>query len=223
MDVILLGPPGAGKGTQALAIEQQVGLTHISSGDLFRAAIKQGTPLGVQAQGYMNRGELVPDELVSRMIVERVRHADCDGGVLFDGFPRTAAQALALDAALAEHGRQIDYVLFLDVPSEVLLRRMAGRELCSACGAIHNSYYLPSRRPGICDTCGGELYQRNDDTLETARHRLEVYFAQTLPLIQHYRRAGKLVALDGQREIGQVTEAMLEALGVLEEVAVSAR
>ena len=220
MDVILLGPPGAGKGTQALAIEQQIGLTHISSGDLFRAAIKQGTPLGVQAQGYMKRGELVPDELVIRMIVERANQPDCDNGALFDGFPRTAAQAMALDAALAEHRRQIDYVLFLDVPNEVLLRRIGGRELCASCGAIHNSYYFPSRRPGICDTCGGQLYQRNDDTLATARHRLDVYFAQTLPLIDYYRRAGKLIQIDGQRDIGQVTDAMLEALGVLQEVAV---
>ena len=223
MDVILLGPPGAGKGTQALAIEQQIGLTHISSGDLFRAAIKQGTPLGVQVQSFMNRGELVPDELVIRMIVERIRCVDCDDGVLFDGFPRTATQAVALDSVLAEHGRQIDYVLFLDVPSEVLLRRMAGREICAGCGAIHNTYYFPSRRPGVCDACGGGLYQRSDDTFETARHRLEVYFAQTLPLIDYYRRAGKLVALDGQRDIGQVTEMMLEALGVLQEVMVSTR
>ena len=223
MDVILLGPPGAGKGTQALAIEQQIGLTHISSGDLFRAAIKQGTPLGVQAQRFMSRGELVPDDLVIRMIVERVGRADCDDGVLFDGFPRTATQALALDTALAEHGRQIDYVLFLDVPNEVLLRRIGGREICAGCGAIHNSYYFPARRPGVCDSCGGQLYQRNDDTLETARYRLEVYFAQTLPLIDYYRRAGKLVQLDGQRDIAQVTEAMLEALGVLQEVAVSGR
>jgi adenylate kinase len=216
MDVILLGPPGAGKGTQALVIEQQVGLTHISSGDLFRAAIRQGTPLGLQAQGFMARGELVPDELVIRMIIERVGCVDCGDGVLFDGFPRTAAQAVALDAALAEHERQIDYVLFLDVPYEVLLRRMAGRQICAGCGAIHNTYYCPARRPGVCDTCGDRLFQRADDTLETARHRLEVYFAQTLPLIEYYRHQGKLVELDGQRGIAQVSEAMLEALGLLQ-------
>jgi adenylate kinase len=223
MDVILLGPPGAGKGTQALAIEQQLGLTHVSSGDLFRAAIKHGTPLGLQAQAYMNRGELVPDELVIRMVVERVSRPDCDSGALFDGFPRTAAQAIALDAALAEHRRQIDHVLFLDVPAGVLLRRMAGRQLCAGCGGIHNMYYFPARRPGVCDTCGGKLYQRDDDTVETARHRLEVYFAQTMPLIEHYRRHGKLLQLDGQRDIAQVTEAMLEALGALQAVTVSAR
>src|SRR6266545_81705 len=138
MDVILLGPPGAGKGTQALLIEQQVGLTHVSSGDLFRAAIRQGTPLGLEAQGFMDRGELVPDALVIRMIIERVGCADCANGVLFDGFPRTTAQAAALDTALAWHDRQIDYALFLDVPNEVLLRRMAGRQICAGCGASHN-------------------------------------------------------------------------------------
>src|SRR5215211_5942772 len=164
MGVILLGPPGAGKGTQALVIEQQVGLTHISSGDLFRAAIKQGMPLGLQAQSFIDRGELVPDELVIRMIIERVACADCDDGVLFDGFPRTAAQAVALDAALAEHERQIDYVLFLNVPNDVLLWRMAGRQICAGCGAIHNTYYFPSQRHGVCNTCGDRLYQRGDDT-----------------------------------------------------------
>lgn len=222
MDVILLGPPGAGKGTQALVIEHQVGLTHVSSGDLFRAALKHGTPLGLQAQTFMNRGELVPDDLVIRMIVERVNHADCDDGVMFDGFPRTATQAVALDAALAEHRRQIDYVLFLNVPANVLLRRMAGRQLCGGCGAIHNIYYFPSRRHGICDTCGDRLYQRADDTIETARHRLEVYFAQTMPLIDYYRRQDKLVELNGQQDIAQVTEAMLEALGVLQLAEVAA-
>jgi len=222
MDVILLGPPGAGKGTQALVIEQQVGLTHVSSGDLFRAAIKQGTPLGLQAQGFMDRGELVPDELVIGMIVEWVGCADCDDGVLFDGFPRTAAQAIALDAALAKHRRQIDYVLFLDVPNDVLLRRLARRQICAGCGAIHNSSSFPSRQAGVCDTCGGRLYQRADDTLETARHRLEVYFAQTLPLIEYYRRQGKLIQLDGQRDIAQVSEAMLESLGLLQAIEVSA-
>jgi adenylate kinase len=223
MDVILLGPPGAGKGTQALAIMQQVGLTHISSGDLFRAAIKHGTPLGRQAQAFMERGELVPDELVIRMIIDRISQPDCDGGALFDGFPRTAAQALALDAGLAEHRRQINHVLFLDVPSDVLLRRMAGRQICTGCGSIHNIHFFPSRRLGICDACGDKLYQRADDTIETARHRLEVYFSQTLPLIEHYRRQGKLATIDGQRDIVQVTDGMLEVLGALRSIARAAR
>ncbi len=219
MDVILLGPPGAGKGTQALAIEQQVGLTHVSSGDLFRAAIKQGTPLGAQAQAYMQRGELVPDALVIEMIVERVLRPDCAGGVLFDGFPRTEAQAQALELALAEHGRQIDTALFLNVPDDHLIKRMAGRQLCGVCGAIHNLYFFPARRAGACDTCGGTLYQRSDDTIETARHRLDVYFAQTLPLIAYYRERGRLIEVDGLRPIEVVTEAVLEALGMLLSVA----
>lgn len=219
MDIILLGPPGAGKGTQALAIEQQIGLTHISSGDLFRAAIKQGTALGAQAQAYMQRGTLVPDDLVIRMIVERVMWPDCACGVLFDGFPRTESQALALDAALEGHGRQIDVALFLNVPSEVLLKRMAGRQVCGLCGAIHNIYFFPSKRAGICDHCGDLLTQRADDTFETARKRLDVYFAQTLPLIAYYRSRGKLREVNGLRPIDQVTEAVLESLGVLQSVA----
>ena len=215
MDIILLGPPGAGKGTQALAIEQQAGLVHIPSGDLFRAAIKQGTPLGQQAQAYMNRGALVPDSLVIDMVIERVLQPDCADGVLFDGFPRTEAQAAALDAALAEHGRQVDMALFLDVPGNVLLKRMAGRQVCGLCGAMHNIYFFPSKRAGICDTCGSRLIQRSDDNIDTARNRLDVYFAQTLPLISYYRSQSKLHEIDGLQPIEQVTEAMLVALGVL--------
>lgn len=216
MDIILIGPPGAGKGTQALAIEQQLGVTHIASGDLFRAAIKQGTPLGLQAQEYMNRGALVPDDLVINMIIERVLRPDCAEGVLFDGFPRTEAQAVALDAALARHQRQIDSVLFLDVPADILVKRMAGRQICGLCGAIHNIYFFPSKRPGVCDQCGDLLYQRSDDTFETARRRIDVYFTQTRPLIEYYSQQGKLVEVDGLRPIEQVTESMLEALGVLQ-------
>lgn len=215
MDVILLGPPGAGKGTQALAIEQHVGLVHVSSGDLFRAAIKHGTPLGLQAQAYMQRGELVPDDLVIRMIIERITACDCAGGVLFDGFPRTEAQAQALDLALARTGRQINDVLFLNVPDDTLIKRMSGRQICGVCGAIHNLYFFPSRRAGICDHCGDLLYQRSDDTIATARRRLDVYFEQTRPLIEYYRRQRKLIEIDGLRPIESVTEAMLEALGAL--------
>lgn len=212
MDLILLGPPGAGKGTQAQLIEQQLGLAHVSSGDLFRAAIKQGTQLGLQAQAYIDRGALVPDALVIRLIIERVLQPDCAGGVLFDGFPRTEAQAAALDAALARYGRTIDTVIFLDVPNDTLLKRLTGRQICGACGAIHNIYFSPPRRAGICDTCGDLLYQRSDDTVDTARKRLDVYFAQTLPLVEYYRAHGKLLEVDGCRPIEQVTEQLLEAL-----------
>ncbi|MBK9942619.1 MAG: adenylate kinase [Kouleothrix sp.] len=214
MDVILLGAPGAGKGTQAQYLEQHTGLMHVASGDLFRAALRQGTELGMLAKSYMDRGELVPDELVIRMIIERISQPDCASGVIFDGFPRTRDQALALGNELVEYGRTIDYVLYLRVPDDVLLRRIAGRQTCKTCGYIYNIYYFPSKRPDVCDHCGGKLYQRSDDTIETARHRLQVYFAQTRPLIEYYRDQGNLIEIDGQREISIVTEAMSSALGL---------
>jgi adenylate kinase len=166
------------------------------------------------AKSYMDRGELVPDEVVIRMIIERISQDDCTNGVIFDGFPRTKDQTRALEEELRDHNRKIDYVLFLRVPDDVLLRRIAGRQTCKTCGYIYNIYYFPSKRPDICDACGGKLYQRSDDTLETARHRLQVYFAQTMPLIEYYRGQGNLIEIDGQREISLVTEAMAQALGV---------
>ena len=212
MDVILLGAPGAGKGTQAQFLEQHTGLVHVASGDLFRAALRRGTELGMLAKSYMDRGELVPDEVVIGMIVERISQQDCAAGVIFDGFPRTRDQALALESELVAHDRKIDYVLYLRVPDDVLLRRIAGRQTCKTCGYIYNIYYFPSKRAEICDHCGGKLYQRNDDTIETARHRLQVYFAQTMPLIEYYREQGNLIDIDGQREISLVTDAMTMAL-----------
>jgi adenylate kinase len=215
MDVILLGAPGAGKGTQAKFLEEHTGLVQVASGDLFRAALRQGTELGMLAKSYMDRGELVPDEVVIRMIVERISQSDCAGGVIFDGFPRTKEQARALEQELQEHNRRIDYVLFLSVPEVVLLRRIAGRQTCKTCGSIYNIYYFPSKRAEVCDACGGKLYQRSDDSMETARHRLEVYFAQTMPLIEYYREQDSLIEIDGQREITVVTEAMIQALGIV--------
>lgn len=214
MDVILLGAPGAGKGTQAKVIEEHTGLVHVASGDLFRAALRQGTELGMLAKSYMDRGELVPDEVVIRMIVDRISKDDCAAGVIFDGFPRTREQSHALEREMATHSRRIDYVLFLHVPEVVLMRRIAGRQTCKTCGSTYNIYYFPSRRPEICDECGGKLYQRSDDTMETARHRLQVYFAQTMPLIEHYRQQGNLIEIDGQSEISLVTKAMVQVLGV---------
>lgn len=213
-NVILLGPPGAGKGTQAKTLSERTDLTHVASGDLFRAALREGTELGMLAKSYMDRGELVPDEVVIRMILERIRQPDCSSGVIFDGFPRTRDQATALEQALADYDNQIDTVLYLSVPQEVLLRRIAGRQTCKTCGSTYNIYYFPSHRPGICDACGGKLYQRSDDSMETAQHRLDVYFAQTMPLIEYYQVQGNLHEIDGQSEISLVTAAMLTALGI---------
>jgi adenylate kinase len=212
MDVILLGAPGAGKGTQAKALEEHSGLVHVASGDLFRSALRQGTELGMLAKSYMDRGELVPDEVVIRMIMERIAQPDCQRGVIFDGFPRTIDQVAALTVELERQGRELRAVLFLKVPEAMLLRRIAGRETCKTCGSTYNVYYFPSKRPDVCDECGGRLYQRNDDNMETAQRRLGVYFAQTLPLIDHYRTQGLLREIDGQREITQVTQDMLHVM-----------
>jgi adenylate kinase len=214
MNVILLGAPGAGKGTQAKVLEHRTGLAHVASGDLFRAALRQGTELGMLAKQYMDRGELVPDQVVIGMILERIQQPDCASGVIFDGFPRTIDQAHALEAALGDHGDRIDAVLFLAVPNEVLLRRIAGRQTCKSCGATYNLYYFASRVAEVCDECGGQLYQRSDDSMETARHRLEVYFAQTQPLIEHYRQQGALYEIAGQGDIHAVTETMIVSLGL---------
>jgi adenylate kinase len=215
MDIILLGAPGAGKGTQAKVLEEHSGFVHVASGDLFRAALRQGTELGMLAKAYMDRGELVPDEVVIRMIIERISQKDCANGVIFDGFPRTREQARALEQELVDHGRRIDYALFLAVPEVVLLRRIAGRQTCKTRGSIYNIYYFPSKRPEVCDECNGKLYQRSDDSMETARHRLDVYFAQTMPLIEHYREQGNLIEIDGKSEISAVTETMIQALGIM--------
>lgn len=217
MDVILLGAPGAGKGTQAKFLEEHTGLIHVASGDLFRAVLREGTELGMLAKGYMDRGELVPDDLVIRMIIERISQPDCARGVIFDGFPRTRDQAVALEQELADKQRRIDQVLYLNVPSDVLLRRTVGRQICRTCRAIHNIYYFPSKLADICDACGGRLYQRSDDTRETVQHRLEVYFKQTMPLIDYYQQQGILTEIDGRREIAHVTEAMLQTIDLKEQ------
>jgi adenylate kinase len=205
-DFVFLGAPGAGKSTQAKFLEEQTGLVRVASGDLFRAALRQGTELGMLAKSYMDRGELVPDEVAIRMIVERIRQPDCANGVIFDGFPRTREQGQALEHELREHSRRIDYVLFLRVPEDVLLRRLAGRQTCKTCGSNYNIYYFPSKRADVCDDCGGKLYQRSDDTLETARYRLQVYFAQTMPLIEYYRETGRLLEINGQRELLEIRD-----------------
>ena len=197
MNLVLLGPPGAGKGTQATRIVEKYNIPHISTGDIFRANIKEGTELGKKAQSYMNKGELVPDSLVIEIALDRLSKDDCADGFLLDGFPRTVEQAEALDAYLEEKGKKVDYVLDIDVPKPVLLERLTARRVCKACGATYNIVGMPPKKEGICDVCGGELYQRADDTAETVENRIEVYNNQTKPLLDYYEKAGNIVHMDG--------------------------
>jgi len=210
--LILLGAPGAGKGTQAERLVEHFGLVHVASGDLFRQNIAQGTPLGQQAKTYVEQGLLVPDDLTVAMVMERLARPDCQAGVLLDGFPRTVAQAEALQAALARQGKRIDAVMYLKVPLEVLLNRLSGRLLCRNCQAVYHTLFNPPKVPGVCDACGGELYQRSDDSRETAQRRLDVYFAQTTPLIEHYRQLGLLVEINGNQDIAAVEAELVKAI-----------
>ncbi len=213
MNVILVGPPGAGKGTQAKFLERKLGLRHVASGDLFRKAMRDETPLGLKAREYVDRGELVPDDVVIGMIIERINQPDCEQGVIFDGFPRTKEQAQALSLSLADHGQTIDAVIFLNAPRDVLLKRIAGRQTCRVCQKAYNLYYFPSKIERVCDDCDGELYERSDDNMSTAYHRLEVYFQQTMPLIDHYRELGLLHEIDGNTYIEFVTDRLTKELG----------
>lgn len=212
MIVVLMGPPGAGKGTQAANLADRLGLVHVASGDLFREALDEGTPLGLQAKAYMERGELVPDDIVVTMVLERISRPDCAPGVVLDGFPRTLPQAKALDAALASQGRPVDVALNLQVPEEVVLKRLTGRRICRDCQTPYHVVFNPPAREGVCDRCGGPLYQREDDQEETVRHRLEVYREQTAPLISYYRQRGLLREVDGTGEVVVVTERLVRAL-----------
>jgi adenylate kinase len=217
MNVILVGPPGAGKGTQASVLEARTKLQHIASGELFRHHMREETELGLLARSYVDRGELVPDEVVINMIVERISQPDCEHGVIFDGFPRTKDQADALERMLREHDQQIDVVIFLNAPRDVLLKRIVGRQTCRVCQTPYNIYYSPPKDEGVCDLCGGDLYTRSDDNMQTARHRLDVYFQQTMPLIEHYRANGQLHAVDGLGDIHQVTTRLVRELGLPED------
>jgi adenylate kinase len=210
--VILIGAPGAGKGTQAAAMAETFKLAHIASGDMFRDAMARRTFRGLQAKAFVDRGELVPDEVTVAMVIERLGQPDARQGVILDGFPRTVAQAEALDRALAGEGARVDQALYLSVPGDELLRRLAGRWLCRRCQAPHHEVFSPPAQTGTCDRCGGELYQREDDTIETARRRLVVYFEQTTPVIDHYRRQSVLDEIDGSRGIAEVREAILGAV-----------
>lgn len=210
--VILMGPPASGKGTQAERLQKTLGLTHVASGDLFRYNLKNETELGMKAKSYMDKGELVPDDITIAMVLERLSREDCKKGALLDGFPRTLAQAEALDTALAAEGNRINLALNIQVPEEELIARVTGRRLCRNCGASYHIKFKPPEEPGTCDKCGGELYQRDDDTEETARRRLEVYAEQTKPLIEYYDEKGVLVNVDGDQSIDEVTQALKNAI-----------
>ncbi|MBI2323229.1 MAG: adenylate kinase [Chloroflexi bacterium] len=210
--MVLLGPPGAGKGTQAARLAQAAGLAHLASGDLFREHLSRGTELGKVAQAYMTRGELVPDDVTTRMIAERLAQPDAATGAVFDGFPRTVAQAEALDRLLAEHGERVLRAVVIDARREELVRRLTGRWLCRECQTPYHQTGRPPRVPGRCDGCGGELYQRPDDTVEVVERRLAVYEDQTQPLLAWYERAGVLARVDGERDVEAVQRALARAI-----------
>ena len=212
MYIIFLGAPGAGKGTQAARVAQEMKLVHIASGDLFRQAQEQGTDLAIQARSYMEKGRLVPDEITIQMVLERISAPDCESGVIFDGFPRNLKQAEALDKALAQQGKAIDKVVYIKVAEKELLGRLSGRWICRRCQAPYHAVNSPPKIWGKCDQCGGELYQRPDDTVETVKKRLEVYFAETAPLIDYYTRGGKLLEVDGEGGVDEVERRMVAAL-----------
>ena len=213
MKIIMLGAPGAGKGTQAKKISEKYQIPHISTGDIFRANIKNGTELGKKAKTYMDQGLLVPDELVVDLVVDRVNQDDCANGYVLDGFPRTIPQAEALDKALAEFGDKIDYAIDVNVPDENIVKRMGGRRACVGCGATYHLVYAPTKTEGICDVCGKELILRDDDKPETVTKRLGVYHEQTQPLIDYYTKAGALKEVDGTVDINDVFAAIVEILG----------
>jgi len=204
MKVVMLGAPGAGKGTQAKMIASKYSVPHISTGDIFRANIKEGTELGKKAKSYMDQGLLVPDELVVDLVVDRLQQDDCSNGYVLDGFPRTIPQAEALDAALTKLGTKLDFALDIDVADEFIVKRMGGRRACLTCGATYHIVNIPPKTEGICDTCGGELVLRDDDKPETVEKRLAVYHEQTQPLIDYYKNSGILVTLDGTQDMNDV-------------------
>lgn len=213
MKIIMLGAPGAGKGTQAKKIAEKYKIPHISTGDIFRANIKNGTELGNKAKTYMEQGLLVPDELVVDLVVDRVKQDDCVNGYVLDGFPRTIPQAEALDAALAAIGETIDYAINVEVPDENIIRRMSGRRACVGCGATYHLVHIPPKTEGICDTCGNELILRDDDKPETVEKRLNVYHDQTQPLIDYYTNKNVLVEVDGTVDMADVFAAIVKTLG----------
>lgn len=212
MNIVLIGAPGAGKGTQAVTLAEDFGLAHVASGDMFREAMKRRTLLGIRAKEYVDRGELVPDEITVGMVMDRLNEPDAARGVILDGFPRNVPQAEALDRALIDKGSRVDQAIYLSVAGDELLRRLSGRWLCRQCQASYHEVFNPPKVTGRCDLCGGELYQREDDSMETARRRLDVYFQQTTPIIDYYRGQGVLDEIDGQRSIAAVRQTMVDAV-----------
>ena len=213
MKIIMLGAPGAGKGTQAKMIAEKYGIPHISTGDIFRANMKNNTELGKKAKGYMDAGQLVPDELVVDLVVDRIKNKDCINGFILDGFPRTIPQAEALDYALNNQNEKIEYAINVDVPDENIINRMSGRRACVGCGATYHLVYNPTKVEGVCDACGQKLILRDDDKPETVKKRLDVYHEQTQPLIDHYEKKGVLYTIDGTQDIADVFGAIVKILG----------
>nr|WP_277874705.1 adenylate kinase [Mesobacillus harenae] len=214
--MVLMGLPGAGKGTQAEKIVAKYNIPHISTGDMFRSAIKEGTELGIKAKSFMDKGALVPDEVTIGIVRERLSKEDCEKGFLLDGFPRTVAQAEALEYMLADLGKKIDYVINIDVDSDILMERLTGRRICKNCGATYHLVFNPPSQEGICDRCGGELYQRADDNADTVQNRLDVNIQQTKPLLNFYEEKGYLRNINGQQDINIVFTAIDELLGGLQ-------
>ncbi len=213
MKIIMLGAPGAGKGTQAKKIAAQYNIPHISTGDIFRANIKEQTPLGMEAKAYMDKGELVPDELTVKILLDRVAKDDCKNGYVLDGYPRTIPQAEVLDKAVSELSESIDFAINVNVPDENIIHRMGGRRACLKCGATYHVEYMPPKTADVCDNCGAALVIRDDDKPETVKNRLSVYHEQTAPLIDYYSKKGILKEVDGTMEVEQVFEAIKNILG----------
>ncbi|MDU1306945.1 MAG: adenylate kinase [Clostridium perfringens] len=213
MKIVLLGPPGAGKGTQAKSISNKYSIPHISTGDIFRKNISENTPLGIEAKSYMDNGQLVPDEVTINMVKDRLQQDDCKNGYLLDGFPRTVHQAEALDNFLTEREESIDTALLIEVPKEFILERMTGRRVCPSCGASYHIKFNPPTNDGKCDLCGSDVIQRKDDTEETVKERLDVYENQTQPLIDFYKNKKQLSVVDGTQAINEVFESICKILG----------